>query len=158
VSNRDKYLKKHAIDRVINVVISGHHESVYLARRKTTKAPIMGDLIHVKAVDITAAPWVLCRVTTVEGDTLPIYHLNMETVKAANIARPTSLKCTKEQVVKTVIDGAEITMMLRSIRPKVGQKVVGRPKFKGIIPEKWATYQVVNIDHVGCTRYHLATV
>jgi len=156
MSNREKYRKPHVIDRVITIVINGQQESVYLARRKTTKAPIMGDLIHVKSVDITAAPWVLCRVTTVaEGE---MYHLNMETVKAANIARPKALKCTKEQVVKTVIDGLEITMMLRSIRPKIGQKVMAHPKFKGIIPEKWATYKVVNIDHVGCTRYHLATV
>jgi hypothetical protein len=156
MSNREKYLKKHFACGVINVLINGQQETVQLALRKTTKAPIMGDMIHIRSLTGTNSPWLPCRVTTVEGDTLPIYHLKLEPIKLAPV-RPVSTP-KRDKVVKAVIEGQEVTMNVRGARLKVGKEITGYPRFKRIIPEAWATYRVVDIDHQGCTRYHLQPV
>jgi len=159
MSNREKYLKKHFAGGVITVLINGQQSTVQLAIRKTPKAPIMGDMIHIRPLNGTNSPWLACRVTTVEGDTLPIYQVKLEPRQAATAAKPTVKRAASGyQVLKAVLNGQEVTMKVDAPRPKVGQKIKGCPKFKSIIPETWVTYQVVTIDNVGCTRYYLQPV
>jgi hypothetical protein len=154
MSNREQYLKQHISCGVITALINDQPQTVSLAARKTTAPPIMGDNIHIRSLN--NGPWLLCRVTKVEGDTLPIYHLTLEPRQP--VAPPTTPKTKRDSVIKAVIEGKEITMRVTLARPKVGQRVKACPKFEAIMPKSWQVYQVVNIDHQGCTRYHLKTV